>query len=249
MAVYVLVHGGWHGAWCWDRVAPLLREAGHQVFTPTLTGMGELEGLLTPEIGLDTHIEDVVKLLEAQDLRGVILIGHSYSGMVITGVADCVPKRVAHLVYLDAFVPHDGQSVADVVPMVGKMLTRDAMKNGDGWRVNPMPEMPLGIGGLYGITQEPDRSMVRSKVTAQSLKTFTQPLHITNPDALAAIPHTFIQCTGGGLIFALMRRIIMPGTLPPKEAGWQQWKIPVGHDAMIIAPRELADMLIELGSN
>jgi pimeloyl-ACP methyl ester carboxylesterase len=244
MAHYILVHGGWHGAWCWDKVVPLLQAAGHHVYTPTLAGLGEQAARLTPEIGLDTHIQDVVNLIETKDLQQVILVGHSYSGMVITGVADCVPGRIAHLVYLDAFVPHDGQSVADIAPLVGTMLRRDAKKDGDGWRVNPPRERPLGIGGLFGITEEPDLSLVRSKVTPQSLKTFTQPVHITHKDAVAAIPHTIIECTGRGVIVSLMRRAFMRGTLPPSE-GWNRRTLASGHDAMIIAPQALADLLLD----
>jgi len=241
MANYVLVHGGWHGAWCWNKVVPLLQTAGHAIYTPTLTGLGEQAALLTPEVGLDTHIQDVVSLIETQDLQRVILVGHSYSGMVITGVADRVPGRIAHLVYLDAAVPRDGQSMADMAPLIGPLLRRDANKNGDGWRVNP----PRGRGGTFGITQEPDLSLVRSKVTPQSLKTFLQPLHMTHQDAVAAIPHTFIECTGRGVIIWLMRRALLRGSLPPNEHGWNRRTLASGHDAMIIAPQALADLLLE----
>lgn len=238
MANYVLVHGGWFGAWCWYKVVPLLQAAGHSVYTPTLTGVGEQAALLTPEIGLDTHIQDVVNLIETKDLQQVILVGHSYSGMVITGVADRVPDRIAHLVYLDAVVPRDGQSIADTMPLMGTILRRDANKNGDGWRVNP-PR-----GGTFGITKEPDLSLVRSKVTPQPLKTFLQPVHITHPDAVAAIPHTFIECTRRGVIVWLMRRILMPGS-PLNEPGWNRRKLASDHIAMILAPQAVADLLLE----
>jgi pimeloyl-ACP methyl ester carboxylesterase len=241
MANYLLVHGGWHGAWCWDKVVPLLQAAGHPVYTPTLTGLGEQAALLTSEIGLDTHIQDVVNLMETKDLQQVILVGHSYSGMVITEVADRVPGRIAHLIYLDAAVPHDGQSLADLAPLIGTMLRRDAHKNGDGWRVNP----PRERGGMFGVTKEPDLSLVRSKVTPQSLKTFIQPVHITHPDAVAAIPHTFIECTRRGVIVWLLRRILMRGSLPPNETGWNWRTLASGHDAMIIAPQALAELLLE----
>jgi len=244
MANYILVHGGWHGAWCWDKVVPLLQAASHHVYTPTLTGLGEQAALLTPEIGLDTHIQDVVNLIETKDLQHVILVGHSYSGMVITGVADCVPSRIAHLVYLDAVVPRDGQCLADMAPFMGTILRRDANKNGDGWRINPPGVSRVGKGGLYGVTEEPDLSLVRSKVTPQSLKTFIQPLHITHKDAVAAIPHTFIECTGRGVIVSLMRRTFMRGSLPPNEPGWNRRTIASDHDAMIIAPQAVADLLL-----
>ncbi len=241
MAIYVLVHGGWFGVWCWYKVVPLLQAAGHSVYTPTLTGVGEQAALLTPEIGLDTHIQDVVNLIETKDLQQVILVGHSYSGMVITGVADRVPDRIAHLVYLDAVVPRDGQSLADTAPMMGTMLRRWANKNGDGWRVNP-PR-----GGTFGIKEEPDLSLVRSKVTPQPLKTFLQPVHITHPDAVAAIPHTFIECTRRGVIVWLMRRIFMPGS-PLNEPGWDRRKLASDHIAMILEPQAVADLLLEFGT-
>src|SRR5512136_1662249 len=136
MANYVLVHGGWFGGWCWYKIVPLLQAAGHSVYTPTLSGVGEKAALLTPEIGLDTHIQDVVDLIETKNLQQVILVGHSYSGMVITGVADRVPDRIAHLVYRDAVVPRDGQSLVDTMPFLGTFLKREANKHGDGWKVN-----------------------------------------------------------------------------------------------------------------
>ena len=113
---YVLVHPAWHGGWCWKKVTPLLRARGHDVYTPTLTGLGERSHLAHPEIGLETHIQDVVNVLKYEDLGRAILVGHSSSGAVITGVADRVPEQVAHLVYLDAFVPADGQAMMDTIP-------------------------------------------------------------------------------------------------------------------------------------
>ncbi len=113
MATFVLVHGGWHGGWCWTRVRPLLRAAGHDVFTPTLTGLGERAHLAHPDIDLDTHIADIINVLEYEELQDAVLVGHSSSGAVITGVVDRAPVHLAQLVYLDALVPADGQSVLD----------------------------------------------------------------------------------------------------------------------------------------
>ena len=152
MATFVLVHGGWHGGWCWQKVIPFLEAAGHEVYAPTLTGLAERASELSPDVGLDTHIQDIVGLLEEKHLQGVILVGHSYGGMVITGVVDQVPERIAHLVYLDTFVPRDGESMADVSPMVIRLLRIQAQIQDDGWRIASQ--------GTYGVTTEPDRSWV-----------------------------------------------------------------------------------------
>ena len=157
MATFVLVHGGWHGGWCWQKVTPFLEEAGHEVYAPTLTGLAERASELSPEVGLETHIQDIVGLLVEKHLHGVILVGHSYGAMVITGVVDQVPERIAHLVYLDTFVPRDGESVADISSILVWILRKKARTHGDGWRVDSH--------GNYGVTAEPDRSWVCAKVT------------------------------------------------------------------------------------
>ena len=240
MATFVLVHGAWHGGWCWQKVIPFLEAAGHEVYAPTLTGLAERASELAPDVGLDTHIQDIVGLLEEKNLHGVILVGHSYGGMVITGVVDQVPERIAHLVYLDTFVPRDGESMVDVSPMVIYLLRRQAQA--DGWRIDSR--------GTYGVTTEPDRSWVLSKVTPQPLKTLEQPLHLKNPAIVEATPRTHICCTGGGFFFSLVRplvrRILARRALPPREEGWRLRQLPTGHDAMITMPRELADCLLEV---
>ena len=236
MATFVLVHGAWHGGWCWQKVIPFLEEASHEVYAPTLTGLAERASELSPDVGLDTHIQDIVGLLEEKNLHGVILVGHSYGGMVITGVVDRVPERIAHLVYLDTFVPRDGESMTNISRIVIWLLRKKLLP--DGWRIDSQ--------GTYGVTTEPDLSWVRSKVTPQPLKTFEQPLHLKNPAIVSAKPRTHIDCTGGGFFFSLMRRILAPRALPPTEAGWRLRQLPTGHDAMITMPRELADLLLEV---
>jgi hypothetical protein len=160
--------------------------------------------------------------------------------MVITGVVDQVPERIAHLVYLDTFVPRDGESMAGISRIITWILRKQT--RADGWRVDPR--------GTYGVTAEPDLSWVRSKVTPQSLKTFEQPLHLKNPAIVSAKPRTHIACTGGGFLFSLMRHVmrhvLARRALPPTEAGWRLRQLPTGHDAMITMPRELADLLLEL---
>ena len=241
MATFVLVHGGWHGGWCWQKIIPFLEVAGHEVYAPTLTGLAERAAELTPDIGLDTHIQDVVGLLQEKNLQGVILVGHSYGAMVITGVVDAVPERIAHLVYLDTFVPRDGEAMVDVSPLLIRLVLRKQTR-ADGWTVDSQ--------GTYGVTTEPDRSWVLSKVTPQPPKTLEQPLHLKNPAIVSATPRTYIECISGGFFSLLMQRILAhllaPRALPPKEAGWRLRQLPTGHDAMITMPRELADLLLEV---
>lgn len=251
MATFVLVHGGWHGAWCWERLIPLLQAAGHRVFAPTMTGFAERANLLTPEVGISTHIQDIVQVIENHNLEKVILLGHSYGGMIITGVVDRVPDCIAHLVYLDTFVPKDGESMADIVPNNVRGLRKEALAHGDGWRVAPLHAMPFGIEEVFGVSQEPDLSWVKSMVTPQSLKTFEERLHLRNPDIVSSKPRTHIYCTGGGTFlnrtfFNIMRRTLMRRTLAPAGPGWRLRQLPTGHDCMITMPRELAGLLLEI---
>ncbi len=240
MATFVLAHGAWHGGWCWEKVIPFLEAAGHEVYAPTLTGLAERAAELSPDVGLDTHIQDIVSVLVDKDLHGVILVGHSYGGMVITGVVDQEPERIAHLVYLDTFVPRDGESMVGVVPFLGVYLRKQAQSHGDGWRVDSR--------GDYGVTTEPDRSWVLSKVTPQPLKTLEQSLHLKNPAIVSTKPRTHIDCAGGGVVLSLLHHIAYVA-IPrshPREAGWHLRQLSTGHDAMITMPRELAALLLEV---
>lgn len=242
MTTFVLVHGAWHGGWCWQKVTPLLEAAGHEVYAPTLTGLAERASSLTPDVGLAIHVQDIVGLLQERDLHGAVLVGHSYAAMVITGAAGQVPERIAHLVYLDTFVPRDGESMADVAPITIRFFRRQAKARGDGWRVDPPRN------DSFGVTAEPDRGWVLSKVTPQSLKTFEESLHLKTPTVVSEKPRTHISCTGGGLFFSFMRHVLPDArrALPPKGAGWRLRKLRTGHDAMITMPRELTDLLLEV---
>ncbi|MGH9495309.1 MAG: alpha/beta fold hydrolase, partial [Candidatus Sulfotelmatobacter sp.] len=140
MSTYVLVHGAWHGSWCWKRVRKALQAQGHEVFTPTLTGIGERSHLLSLQVNLDTHIDDVVNLIRWEELSNVVLCGHSYGGAVVSGVADRIPERIGALVYLDAFLLEADQSVHDEVPPEQKnMQLEGARVHGEGWKVPPIP--------------------------------------------------------------------------------------------------------------
>lgn len=243
---YVLVHDAFHGGWCWARVAALLQAAGYQAHAPSLTGLRDQAHLLTAEVGLDTHTTDIVRLMEHEDLRDVILVGHSYAGMIIIAAADLVPDRVAHLVYVDTFVPRDGEAIADIMPIPMAAFQESARESGDGWRVPP-PNMPPGVHGIYGVTEEPDVSWVQSMQTPQSLKTFEQSLHMTNPTAVAAIPRTHLHCTEGGAEYKRIRQITMSRTYPPTDdLNARVRALPTGHDCMITMPREVTDILLDL---
>ena len=235
MATYLLVHGGWHGGWCWRRVTAILRDAGHEVFTPTLTGLGERSHLLSPEVGLDTHIEDVMGVLKYEDLHDLILVGHSYAGIIITAVADQAAERLAHLVYLDAFVPHDGESLTDVIgPDFVAAFQERVKAEGEGWRLPPLPLEVLGI------TKEADQQWMSPKLTDQPFKAFSQPVRLRDEEALSRLPRTFIYCNNPAIgpydQFADKAR----------REGWRYGEIATGHFPMVTAPRQTADLLLEI---
>lgn len=240
MSTFVLVHGGWHGGWCWKYVTPLLRAAGHEVYTPTLTGLGERVHLARPEVDLTTHVRDVVNVLEYEALRDAVLVGHSYGGMVITGVAAAVPDRLAHLVYLDAFIPADGQSLMGLmaperVQVIGEMVRA----TGDGWRLagpGPFSREAL-VRESYGVTDEADVRWIVDRLVDQPFGTFTEPVSAANP-AAATLPRTFIHCTGWHAFDREAKQA--------RQSGWRVHALPTGHDAMVTMPHELAALLLEL---
>src|SRR5271154_1406023 len=192
VSTYVLVHGGGHGGWCYQRVARLLRSDGHEVYTPTMTGLGDRAHLLREGIDLDLHIRDIAAVLEFEDLRDVILVGHSYGGMVITGVADRVADRIGRLVFLDAANPVNGQSLADVAGPVIEAV-RPFGETVDGMELVLLPAPDAGL--LYGVTDSDDLAWMAERLTAHPWKCFEQPLELANEDAVWAIPQYHIVCT------------------------------------------------------
>ncbi|GHF71989.1 pimeloyl-ACP methyl ester carboxylesterase [Amycolatopsis bartoniae] len=243
MSTFLLVHGAWHSGRAWERVVPLLASAGHRVFAPTLTGYGETVHLAGPEVGLDTHVDDVVGLILAEDLRDVVLVGHSYAGLVISSVANEVPDRIAELVYLDAMVPEDGETAVDVMPVTQSLIDA-ALSSESGWRVPPMPEFPPPAG-LFGVTDPADVAWVRSMLSDQPVRCLQQPVHLDNP-ATTAIPRTHIHCTGGPARVEGMERRPVPPTQPNGTPS-RVWEIDTGHDCMVTKPAELAELLLKLG--
>jgi len=233
MAIYVLVHGAWHGGWCWQRVAPLLRAAGHEVFTPTLTGLGERSHLAGPEIDLNTHIQDVVNVLEYEDLRKVILVGHSYGGMVITGVTEWAADRLDQVVYLDAFIPQNSQALVDLVaPQFREGVQQQAQAAG-----GLLPPFPVE---RYGVFADADVRWVGAKLAPHPFKTLTTAVRLTS-SAAAALPRTYIYCNNPAMGFfeAFAERT-------KTGKGWRYRELATGHDAMVTLPRELTGLLLEL---
>ena len=233
MATYVLVHGGGHGGWCYRATTRLLQTAGHTVYAPSLTGCGERKHLLAPGIDLDTHIEDIVSLLFYEDLRDVILVGHSYGGMVVTGVADRAPDRVGRLVYLDAANPVDGQSLVDVAgPII--LATREDLRviNGVECVLHPAPEAPL----FFGVTDPDDVAWMAERLTSHPWACFEQPLRLTDESALAKMPKYQIVCTS-----TLATRD--PALMEEYRSAGRLWDIDTGHDLMITEPEKVTAAL------
>ncbi|HEX2198356.1 MAG TPA: alpha/beta hydrolase family protein [Burkholderiales bacterium] len=230
MATFVLIHGAWHGGWCWKLVAPALRRAGHEVYAPSLTGLGERRHLAGREVDLDTHIEDVVALLEMEALERVILLGHSYGGMVVTGAADRAPGRIAQLVYLDAFVPENGKCLLDyAVP------ERAARMREEGERTGYVTPPPMS---LWGLTQPEHLAFVGQREVRHPFATMSQRVNLSG--AASAIPKTFIYCsspaTGSFDQFAAKYR---------RDPKWRFHELPTGHDAMLLMPEAVTQILLE----
>jgi pimeloyl-ACP methyl ester carboxylesterase len=238
LATYVLVHGGGHGGWCYQKVSRILRAAGHEVHAPSLTGLGERAHLLRPGIDLDLHITDVVNLLHYEDLRDVILVGHSYGGMVVTGVADRAADRIGRLVYLDAANPKDGQSLVDVAGEV-ILAIRPFGRVVDDVELVLFPDPE--IVKLYGVTDPDDVAWMVERLTPHPWKCFEQPLRLTNEDALWAIPQFHIVCSA-----TVPTRD--PEMVAKARAERRFWEIDTGHDLMLTEPQWVADALLEVSA-
>ena len=236
MSTYVLVHGGAHGGWCYQRVARILRSSGHDVYTPTLTGLGERSHLLSADVDLDLHITDVVGVLHYEDLSDVILVGHSYGGMVITGIADRAPDRIGRLVYLDAANPVNGQSLVDVSgPIIEAVRPYGRVVDGVELVLLPSPDAAL----LYGVTDPDDLAWMADRLSGHPWRCFEQPLRLTDEEKLWAIPAYHIVCTS-----TLATRD--PELMAEARSAGRLWDIDTGHDLMITEPALVADALLAI---
>jgi pimeloyl-ACP methyl ester carboxylesterase len=230
---FVLVHGAWHGGWCYQRVARLLQGQGHIVYTPTLTGLADRSHLVGKGVTLDTHVTDIANLLAWDDLKDVVLVGHSYGGMVITGVAEKAGAgAIGSIVFLDAFIPEDGKSLVDYQPEDRRagMLAAAAKNNG---MVAPIPSAAFNVN-------EKDRAWVDAKCTPQPIATFTDTVRVTG--AVDRIPRKSYIRAGAYAspsFDAAMARV-------KGRDDWRVHSLPGGHDLMVDLPNELAALLLKV---
>ena len=240
MANFVLVHGAWHGGWCWQRVALLLQHQGHRVHAVTLTGLGERAHLLSPAITLDTHIDDVISAIEVEELHDVVLAVHSYAGMIGTAVADRIGKHLKHLVYVDAVIPKPGESWSSTQSAATQQQRLSAAKAST--RFSFPPPDPV----VFGLT-DADHAWVKRRQTPHPGNTYQAPLSF-DMQRVAAIARTFVNCTQPAL------PTIEPSRLRAKDPKFWDgaWlpnskivEIKTGHDPMISEPAALAKILLD----
>jgi pimeloyl-ACP methyl ester carboxylesterase len=234
-ATFVLVHGAWHGGWCWSRLAGHLRAAGHIVFAPTCTGLGERAHLMSGDITLETFTDDIANVIEAEELADVILVGHSFGGLPASGVADRMPERLRHLVYLDSLLVEPGQRAFDIMaPEAVERRIKAAEESSGGLSIPPQPPES------FGVAAEADIAWLKRRLTPHPLRSYQSPLDVKGPIG-NGLPRTYLACTGPRYAFLD----------PVKEwvrhqDGFRWLEIDTGHDAMITAPDELARILAEI---
>jgi len=238
MATFVLVHGGGHGGWCYQRVSRLLHEAGHESYAPTMTGVGERSHLVGPHVDLNLHIQDIAAVLHYEDLHDVILVGHSYGGMVITGVADRVSDRVGKLVYLDAANPENGESLVDVAgPTIEMARTAGRVVDGVELVLLPTPD----AGAFYGVTDPADIAWMADRLTGHPWRCFEQKLELAHQAEYEKIPKYHIVCTS---TLATRDRDLMEEA----RAAGRLWEIDTGHDLMLTEPERVAEALLAVAA-
>jgi pimeloyl-ACP methyl ester carboxylesterase len=232
---FLLVHGAFHGGWCWRHVADRLIQAGARVHTPTMTGLGERAHLLTRDVGLATFVDDVIGVIEAEELDDIILVGHSFGGVVISGVTDRVPERIRHSIYLDALVPRNGQSAISLLPPETVAIRlRAAQESSAGLSI------PVPTGDIFDLPPGPGRDWVARRIKPHPLASYTDIVALNGPPGNGR-PRSYIRCTAP----------IYPAVAPSyerirTESGWILVDIGTGHDAMVTAPDTLTDLLLKL---
>ncbi len=233
---FVLLHGAFHGAWCWAPVVEILRGAGHQVSTPTQTGVGERRHLMSREITLEVFADDLINHIEAEELTDVVLVGHSFGGFAISAAADRMPKHIRHLVYLDARIPENGKTAFDVQPAdITAERTRLAQEFSQGLSVPPPPPEAFGVPQDHLLYD-----WVQRRLTPQPMSSFTSPFAIRNPVG-NGLPATYIACTD-----PIYPSLETSRQMARARTDWGWKEIATGHDAMVTAPGPTADLLMEI---
>jgi len=230
---FVLIHGAWHGGWCWREVAGRLRAAGHQVFTPTMTGLGERAHLLDQRTGLSTFIADACAVIECEELSDIVLVGHSFVGLGISGLADRMKDRIARLVFLDALVVGDGQSGMSILP---EAVQRERSRTID-------PEglrMAIPAPDKFGVGDPVQAAWLLRRLTPHPLKAYTEPLALRHPPG-NGLPKTYIAVTDPW--YAPLEGV---REWVKTQQDWDWREIAAGHDAMVTSPDALAAMLMEI---
>lgn len=228
--VYVLVHGAWHGGWCWQKVSTSLQAQGANVYTPTLSGLGEHRHTLDSSVNLETHITDIVNFIVMQDLHNVILVGHSYAGTVIAGVADRIPERLSKLVFFDAMIVRSGQSALNVQPKENQVIAAKAAAATNGLSVAAWG------ADVFGVRDTADIRWVNERLTPQPYRAFTQTLQLKH-DFGNHIPLIYVAC---------VKPMLVPIRKFSEEAKkgkeWQYFTLNSGHDAMVSDPEDVAKL-------
>ncbi|ODT98566.1 MAG: hypothetical protein ABS81_27610 [Pseudonocardia sp. SCN 72-86] len=230
MTTFVLVHGSWAGSWNWQRLRPLLEEQGHRVLAPTLTGLADRGHVAGPDIGLSTHIDDITRLFEWEDLDDIVLVGHSYGGMVVTGVAGRIPERIRRLVYLDAFRPEPGQAAFDIIPALRPMFGEPPAEHPWGW-----PPVDMGIVGIV----DPDElDWFARKCTPMPVLTHTQPLPSAAKDP-STVPVTYVHAAAADFFTETAQKAAAAGA---DIVTWPD----AAHYPHVQHPQRVADVLLGL---
>ena len=241
MSSFVLVHGAWQGSWCWDRLTPLLVGSGSVVSTPTLTGCGGRAAELTADVGLADHVDDVVGDIVSNDRDGVVLVGHSYSGMVISGVAERISDRLSALVFVDAFYPDDGDSaLGQMPPPFQAMFRQRAIDEGDGWRL-PANDGLLDVWGLHDPAL---RAWVRPQLTDWSLNCFTSSLALPTMRR-SRLRRVYVAANAENYP---AKAAFGPIADKARADDCTIHRVDAGHDLMLEQPRDLADILLALAA-
>jgi len=229
VSTFVLVHGAWHGGWCWSRVVERLAARGHRAYAPSLTGLGDRVHLFSDAITLGTHVDDIANLVRYEDLHDVVLCGHSYGGCVISGVIEREPDRIRSAVFLDAFIPQNGESLFDLVPPEQRARQRAAIDAAGGSALPPIPAANFRVNAA-------DRAMVDARCVPQPARTFAEPIALSG--ARERVPRrSFVRATEyPSVSFDRFRAVAA-------AAGWTVYDVPCGHDVMLDAPDRLVEIL------